>query len=629
VALSSTEINVIKLDSAIRLGAFGGVNNSNDRVYLGIGANGTVGGRIQIPENIRAIGGLGVDVANINLIVGGQTTFPIRNVSVEEGMKQAFENVDVYISAMAYVGNWLANARVWVLVPQIVETDFRKGGWDVEVKVFGYLPEWNWEDKGVTPVVQGMLLEDSGEDILEIYTEEAAEPSAAMQEAIEQETVMPEATTEGNGETATETPSGTPAVESTGQEEAMQENTSETKTEAQEETQESEEETTVSGNTAGTETEEVPVSEEDVEDVSKRPIRKAPAPRNGGRTQAEITVDGGEGKTPYILLAFDGTVTEENIKNNLKMKKDSSDININWTEEGKDPTDPDAEINATIIANMKKSEDDGKVYHLALMRLKNGGTYSVSAENGLSFTDEKGIAVEPFEELSLNLDSSKKELSGKVKHPAGNTTYVLRTYFAKTKGGADYLIDERQIDAPDNISVSIPTYGALAPTGSYYVTSFLMMEKTADLDGDGVDETKRAETSEDEIDEEDESNDEETLANLRGITSAILNGTSIRNNAFVQECLQNDFYISTMGYRYENIKEKIEVVMEINFKYDDLKVDICRTYEFDTDIVEMRQHPLMLNRQEKILEMFQKAAYKHYYALLDKQKKQILESHIG
>ena len=579
VALPSTEINVIKLDSAIRLGAFGGVNNSNDQVYLGIGANGTVGGRVQIPENIRAIGGLGVDVANINLIVGGQTTFPIRNVSVEEGMKQAFENVDVYIGAMAYVGCWLANARVWVLVPQIVETDFRKGGgWDIEVKVFGYLPEWNWEDKGVTPVVQGMLLEDSGEDVLEIYTEEAAEPSAATQEAIEQETAMPESTTEGNGETATETPSGTPvetpsstpvetpsgapvetpsgapvetpsgapvetssgtpALESTGQEaatqeavvleaiggievqaaavqeaiggtevqeETMPENTSETKTEAQEEAQESEEETTVSGNTAGTETEEAPASEEDVEDVedvSKRPARKAPAPRNGGSTQAEITVDGDEGKTPYILLAFDGTVPEEEIKNNLKIHKDGSDININWIEEGEDPTDPDAEINATIIANMKKSEDDGKVYHLALMRLKNGGTYSVSAENGLSFTDEKGIAVEPFEELELNLDSSKKELSGQVKHPAENTTYVLRTYFANTKGGADYLIDERQIGAPDNISVSIPTDGALAPTGSYYVTSFLMMEKTADLDGDGVDETALAAIANQQFDQQ-------------------------------------------------------------------------------------------------------------------------------
>ena len=571
VALPSTEINVIKLDSAIRLGAFGGVNNSNDRVYLGIGANGTVGGRVQIPENIRAIGGLGVNVANINLIVGGQTTFPIRNVSVEEGMKQAFENVDVYIGAMAYVGNWLANARVWVLVPQIVETDFRKGGgWDIEVKVFGYLPEWNWEDKGVTPIVQGMLLEDSGEDILEIYTEETA-----------QETAVSESTMEGNGETATETPSGTPVetpsgtpvetpsgapvetpseapvetpsealvetpsaapvVESTGQEaaaqeaiggtevqaeanggsapeapvveesteqeeavqeEAEQENTSETKTEAQEETQESEEETTVSGNTAGTETEEAPASEEEVEDVSKHPVRKAPAPRNGAKTQADITVDGGEGKTPYILLAFDGTVTEEEIKNNLKIQKDSSEIDINWIEEGKDPTDPNAEINATIIANMKKSEDDGKVYHLALMRLKEGGTYSVSAENGLSFTDEKGIDVEPFEELKLNLDSSNKELAGQVKHPAENTTYVLRTYFANTKGGADYLIDERQIDAPDNISVSIPTDGALAPTGSYYVTSFLMMEKTADLDGDGVDETALAAIANQQFDEQ-------------------------------------------------------------------------------------------------------------------------------
>lgn len=574
VALPSTEINVIKLDSAIRLGAFGGVNDSNDRVYLGIGANGTVGGRVQIPENIRAIGGLGVDVANINLIVGGQTTFPIRNVSVEEGMKQAFENVDVYIGAMAYVGNWLANARVWVLVPQIVETDFRKGGgWDIEVKVFGYLPEWNWEDKGVTPIVQGMLLEDCGEDVLDIYTEEAAEPSAAV----------PESTTEGNGETATETPSGTPVetpsgvpvetpsgapvetpsaapvetpsgatveppsaapvetpsaapvVESTGQEaaaqeaaaqeaiggievqeaaaqeviggtevqeEAVQENTSETKTEAQEETQESEEETTVSGNTAGTETEEAPASEEEVEDVSKHPVRKAPAPRNGAKTQADITVDGGEGKTPYILLAFDGTVTEEEIKNNLKIQKDSSESDINWIEEGKDPTDPNAEINATIIANMKKSEDDGKVYHLALMRLKEGGTYSVSAGNGLSFTDEKGIDVEPFEELKLNLDSSNKELSGQVKHPAENTTYVLRTYFANTKGGADYLIDERQIDAPNNISVSIPTDGALAPTGSYYVTSFLMMEKTADLDGDGVNETALAAIANQQFDEQ-------------------------------------------------------------------------------------------------------------------------------
>lgn len=47
------------------------------------------------------------------------------------------------------------------MCPKIVETDFRKGGgWDIEFKMLGYMPEWNWADKGVSPVVS-MLAEDS------------------------------------------------------------------------------------------------------------------------------------------------------------------------------------------------------------------------------------------------------------------------------------------------------------------------------------------------------------------------------------------------------------------------------------------------------------------------------------
>ena len=78
----------------------------------------------------------GFNVGKINLIVGGQTAFPIRNVTVEEGMKQAFQNVDVYLGVVAEVGGWFASARAWVLVPKIVETNFRKGGgWGLEFKV--------------------------------------------------------------------------------------------------------------------------------------------------------------------------------------------------------------------------------------------------------------------------------------------------------------------------------------------------------------------------------------------------------------------------------------------------------------------------------------------------------------
>ena len=84
--------------------------------------------------------------------------------------------------------------------------------------------------------------------------------------------------------------------------------------------------------------------------------------------------------------------------------------------------------------------------------------------------------VTPFEKLDLSL--SGNQVSGEVKYAEKGTKYVLRTYFAEKEGGADYLIDE-QIDVnPDSISVDIPDRGTHAPSGEYYVTSFLMTEKT-------------------------------------------------------------------------------------------------------------------------------------------------------
>ena len=97
--------------------------------------------------------------------------------------------------------------------------------------------------------------------------------------------------------------------------------------------------------------------------------------------------------------------------------------------------------------------------------------------------------TEPFESLALPLCVSA--LSDQVKYPAANTAYVLRTYFAGTEGGADYLVDEQTAANPASISVTIPTEGALAPTGEYYLTSFLMAEKTFTLE-DGTEQTALA-----------------------------------------------------------------------------------------------------------------------------------------
>ena len=379
--LPSNTLDIFTINTAIRLGAFGGANQNKDTVYLGIGANSIVKGQLQIPSSlgIPFLSGIKLPSTDINLIVGGQTTVPIANANVSESMKQAFKNVDVYLGAMAGVDIKIIDARVWVLVPQIVQTDFRKGGgWDIETTWLGKLPEWDWSTKGVEPVVQGVSLENSGE-----------EPAMLM--ALETEPLA-----------------------------------------------------------------------------------------NGGST-ANITVSAAPGETPYIVLAFDNSVTDEDIQNDLTVaREDGSSISINWIANDGD-IDPNADINATILADMTKSADDGKQYRMAVLRLKEGGNYTVSA-GALNFTDEKGFAVAPFEKLDLTQNGNT--LTGGVKYPAENTTYTLRTYLGSKPGEATYLVDEQVVDTTQVNTVNIPTEGTLMPTGEYYVSSFLMTEKTTTVNAE-------------------------------------------------------------------------------------------------------------------------------------------------
>ena len=388
INLPSKKLDVFALDSSLKLGAFGGtgMKSSGKHLYLGIGANGTVNGRVQIPKGFP-FAGTKFGSADIQLIVGGQTEIPIRNVSVSEGMKQALNNIDAYLGAMAQTQNCLFGVRVWVLVPKVLQTNFRyKEGWGIEGTFITKLPEWDWSSKGVEPVVQAISLED-GEEFAVML---AADPLDAE-------------------------------------------------------------------------------------------------PRGGGNSQ-EITVKAVGEETPYILLAFENTVTEEEIQNTLSVtKKDESDrIDINWV--GKDgEIDPTAEINAG--TDLITNNEDGKEYRVALLRLKDGGTYVVNT-GALDIQKSQKATVTPFEKLELSL--SGNQVSGEVKYAEKGTKYVLRTYFAEKEGGADYLIDE-QIDVnPDKISVDIPDRGTHAPSGEYYVTSFLMTEKSVEVTENGASKTVNA-----------------------------------------------------------------------------------------------------------------------------------------
>ena len=385
--LPSRTIDVIVLNSSIELGAFGGVNKNTDTLYLGIGANGIVKGTIQVPSDIPVVGGIPLSNMDVNLIVGGQTTMPISGASVSERMKDAFKNIDVYLGAMAEVDVKIIDVRVWVLVPQIVKTGFRRGeGWGVEHRWVKKLPKWDWEAHGVTPVVQAVSLEDGEE--------------ALMLTALE-----PVVLTNGSGE-------------------------------------------------------------------------------NSKTIEVRASTD----ETPYILLAFDSSVSEEDIKQALIVtKKDETNrIDINCV--GKDgEIDPTAEINAgtDLIENV-----DGNKYRVVLLRLKKGGTYEVNTGD-LKILKQQEATVTPFEKLNLNLTGN--EVSGEVEYAEMNTGYTLRTYLAEKEGGADYLIDEQIVKDTQNISVTVPTSGTHAPTGSYYVTSFLMTEKSVEVtDENGKIETVNA-----------------------------------------------------------------------------------------------------------------------------------------
>ena len=350
--LPSKTIDVIVLKSSIELGAFGGVNGSKDTLYLGIGANGIVKGRVQIPKDVPVVGGLKLLSTDVDLIVGGQTTMPISGASVSESMKDAFKNIDVYLGAMAEVDAKIIDVRVWVLVPQIVHTGFQRGGgWDVEHRWIKSLPEWSWADHGVTPVVQAVSLEDGEE--------------ALMLTALE-----PVVLTNGSSE-------------------------------------------------------------------------------NSKVIEVKVT---DPAETPYILLAFDESVSEEDIKQALIVtKKDETNrIDINWVGE-------DGQINSTyeINAGTDLIENvDGNKYRVVLLRLKSGGTYEVNTDSLTLVTDKsKGVTVTPFEKLGLNLNSSSGVVSGKIKYAEDDTTYTLRTYLAEEEGGADYLIDEQIVKDTQNISV--------------------------------------------------------------------------------------------------------------------------------------------------------------------------------
>ena len=192
-----------------------------------------------------------------------------------------------------------------------------------------------------------------------------------------------------------------------------------------------------------------------------------------------------DGSNHYVYITPKDGVDMEEFKSNLSIANSSGiaiDLEYLIANGQKEYTnnlsanamvDKDAQGKDMIIVNLGKSAD----------------TFTITSAEGYEFAVSKRTP-EPLTSFDASLSGTT--ITGEIKYPKSGSTYVLRTYLANEEGGADYLLNQTNIvgDVIDNkltFNENLSLSGTLAPSGSYYVTSFLMEEITENFDGSGDD----------------------------------------------------------------------------------------------------------------------------------------------
>lgn len=131
---------------------------------------------------------------------------------------------------------------------------------------------------------------------------------------------------------------------------------------------------------------------------------------------------------------------------------------------------------------------------------------------------------------------------------------------------------------------------------------------------------KKSNLTEDEESDEELSDEEGITGTLAGINQAVLNGSGLRSNEFVQKSLQEGYYISSMKYRYICTQEAGEFIVSISSKANDLRIDIEKSY-MDED-GKLYVQPFPKEQQDEIIQQFQKSANRVFDSLFEIQKKE-------
>lgn len=326
----------------------------------------------------------------------------------------------------------------------------------------------------------------------------------------------------------------------------------------------------------------IPFSASGLSSSAEASLMSVPVPANAAATT--VVVEGVTGEqSGYILLAFDESITEKQLRSGLSVSKGEQNIELVWPEWTTDDDGNPAIKNGdemTAVSRVGTNQATGEKERVVMIYVGDGeaanGSYTVTLPDGVTAVNGSYDAVvSPLDKLGSSIEASttpseKGTITSSVVNPEQDATYVVRTYLGEEYGGADYLLDERVVSDADlsdgelNFTIDVALSGTSAPSGTYYPTIFLMREET--MSGDDGTEQKVLVA----IDSKSSGSTQFTYANSNAPSSApnIVNLTAIGNENMTASWSAVD---GADGYKiviYEQDDESKWVDTGLGYEYD-------------------------------------------------------------
>ena len=195
-----------------------------------------------------------------------------------------------------------------------------------------------------------------------------------------------------------------------------------------------------------------------------------------------------DGKLGMFIAPTDGDVAK--LKQELGVYKVTDDTNVTKldlkeavaknAEEIEDSELESANMTEVTVSNKDGSTTEGLLINLGV---NSNAASKWRIEANCNF-DVEFLASAELTGVKLDLDAQNKATAN-ITNPQQNKTYAVRFYLdtEQDRTGTNYYLGMVESSPYE---WTIPTSGALAPTGDYYVTAVLVEGVKADLNGDGT-----------------------------------------------------------------------------------------------------------------------------------------------